>query len=295
MFRLESTNTCMFNGISQCSRDYINSTKIVCSKHSRDIFALSGRTHKIYSDRWHNKKVLNVSANSSCDREFNLLPFPIKITAAANGNQNYTHNGNTLCVDRENMVTCVSSFIEEKNLTNRGYSPMQTQQIIHTIITYISDSSFHSNIYPYENVALYNYNNFLTNNKNRLTTHWTDQTLIGVIGNNNNYVLFPLIKFPIFYQAMLVNIEISSHFYNNPNGLKTITPNCIFNCDLKMFRTFNQNDELRIFKDIPNTSYATPLVSCGTITHPNAFKYDDFERPDPISGVFSSNTRPPAC
>lgn len=299
MFKLKVTNACMFNGISQCSRDYHNFTNIVCVKHANDIFQLKNVKLKLYGSKEETKEIMTLTADMTCQNEYAVLPFPITLKPInANTTTRYQDSGYELCIDNTTIINSVSSYVNSRSLTTKGYSPAQNQAIIQTIITYISEGNF-TTVSPFESpVGNQNFNNFIAQNRSRLEVYWKSTPTVTYVQAPLQFVQFSIDRLPVFYQAIFIGFEFSEHSYqrsNNPRPSNILIPNCYCSATSKMMFTFNQTRDLMIYRNIRGASYASPLIIMGVVFHTSMIPYSVFERPQVYPGVTTISGGPPMC
>ncbi|UOT91779.1 31K virion structural protein [Aratus pisonii nudivirus] len=289
---------CMFNSITACSREYYNFTNIICKNHSRDILGLIPESVKVFNGiKPETKNIITTDTANTCNQEVELLPFPITFLTA-NENGPYIHANNKLCIDTNQISNCVSTFIASKNLNSKGYNNRQIQDVIQTLIIYISDGSFNVSINNLNNNnGMMNYNMFSAQNAARLTANWLNpHTMISVVKVDRSIIEFPIAKLPLFYQAILFGFEFAEHTYNDGKPRLNLHPNCICNSNKKYIMIFNQSVDLPLYTNRPGAQYASPLVIAGTVSHDAMHPYSPFER----SQVYTSNitnavNKPPHC
>ncbi|QBB28620.1 Vp39/31 k [Homarus gammarus nudivirus] len=307
MFRTGGNNQCMFNGITTCGRDALNFTNVVCAKHAREIYEISQRKCKMIDTRMREKHMVHVTSENYSP-EYNYIPFPISIKADnGNGGSSYSYSGFKLCIDQKSLVNCISAFIGNRNLTTKGYSPQQIQQVVQSVIAYITDLSYNPSTvlidnsinFNYNNNITYNYNNFITFNRTRLMDYWKDYDYVAIVQDTGAIINWPIKKLPIFYQSMLIGFEVAEHTYAAVNGIapppRIMAPNSIINCITKMISSFNNTPDNVIYRDVAGTDVASPIVLCGRISHESQVAYNFFEKPEIYAGRFAGVARPGAC
>ena len=301
MFKVVAENPCMFSGTTSCSKEFLNMTHIVCKKHAKDIFNLSSTKHNLFTGKTEIKNVINSTFDSGCSDEIPLLPFPFDLTQRGGANRQnvnpFFFRGSELCINTDDIRNSISGYISTRNLPAKGYSQVNIQNVTHSLITYISGGSYQASISIFDTGVSQNYQQFVAQNEVRLNSYWgdDDNILIGVALRNNNIQPYPIRRLPIFYKAMLVNFEVSEHTYINGNPRRLIVSNCIFNCSTKMLHTFPQGEDNVIYKDLPGTTFATPLVLVGSAHHTNQIPYRPFEKPEVFPSYYAQVSRPTPC
>ena len=301
MYLNDVTNACMFNGINSCSKEFLNATRICCAKHASDIFNLKASVQKLYSSKYELKNIMTTTNENYSSEPIPLIPFPINFKTHAHAGDPYTHNGKKLCIDEGVINSSIQTFIGSKDLTIRGYNSIQQQKIARTLICYISDAGYYNltNTTDLDTTIAYTYNNFITQNKIRMEKFWSEPESMVEIISESNLISWPVSKLPMFYQGMLMGFELAEHSYalpNNQQGPKlNLIPNCICNADIKIIMTFNHTTDLQIYRNVNDSTYASPLVLTGTIKHGRYSGYSPFQRPMFVHNTTVNLNRVPLC
>lgn len=288
----------MFTGIAGCSRDYLNFSRIVCTKHANDVFNLAPSVKTVHSYRKYTTHTVTWTSPEATQDSVPLLPFPFKFDAAASSGGSTVHGSYSICIDKS-IVQAVASFISSKNLTSLGYSSQQRDQIIGVIVSYIQEQPNMAPMNPDANAALnFQFQLFAGYQKLRLENHWSKpQVNLKIVNDDDDLISFPISKLPIFYQAMLVNFEVAEHKYTSttrPNV--TILPNILCSAKAKNIITLNQSPDLEICRNVNGATYSSPLVLCGYVNHTNLMTYEPFQRPSIDNVPFlTSHTHFPMC
>lgn len=271
----------MFNGVSPCDRQFLNSSRVVCRRHGRDVFSLANLTRNIYSYKEQTRHIAVLATQNNSREPVPFVPFPFKFVPSGNNASPHTYNGHAICLDTDSLVNCVSSFITSKNLVNLGYSARQIQYITEILVSYIQDQGYVSACNSDTQGAL-NFQMFKAHQSLRLQNFWAKpRVLIHVVTHNQTVIKFPIDKLPTFYQAILMNFEVSEHNYDvtSRRHNSTLIPNCIANTKIKMIATFHQSSDLEICRYVPGADFVTPLVLSGKVTHNAFLPYEQFMRP----------------
>lgn len=295
------TNNCMFNGIVACSRDYLNFSRVVCSKHAREVFNITGMVRRTQSYRNSVRDIVALASTEATRDPVQILPFPFHFIAksASSSNSQHTYNGKQICLDTNSLVNSVTHFINIKNLLNKGYNARQIHTMTEIIIAYIQDQAVFSQHTTNPQGAM-NYQMFKVAQEEQLRNYWEKPMVtLKIVNYDNTMITFPLYKLPLFYQAMLIHFEVSEHNYTQINKNRAYTnliSNVICNAATKYVETFNQTTDVEICRYVPGAvDFVSPLIFPGSATHTPNLNYEPFQRPIVERFGFNIHTGIPTC
>ncbi|UHB41741.1 hypothetical protein MrNuV_ORF018 [Macrobrachium rosenbergii nudivirus] len=298
MYKHKATNNCMFQGINACDRSFLNFTNLVCTRHAHDIFDLFPFEQRTFTNQLDKFNVVFSTNTTACNKFFDIAPLPFRPHPNA---QNAQNPQNRLCIDYTNIQSIISKFILEKNLASKGYNVHQIQTVIQTLMVYISSNTYTQQQGIGENYinlsqAAQNYSMFQMENSNRLKAYWCQphETNVAYINTDLTVNSIAITAFPLFYQALFANFEVSEHvMLGKPS--KLLTPNCIFDLYNSTVHTFNEDEDFRIFKHTKDTTYSTPLILTGFVRQSDRALFKPFKRLEVLPGVYGPIRHPMGC
>lgn len=301
-------NSCMFSGIKACSRDYFGFTGIVCNKHASDIFEIKTITNHLCGRKNFTSTSVSITADYPICDILPILPFPIKLKVDAVTTGPFTNNGRRLCIDKDGIYNTISNFLVSKDMNRKGYGSEDVRRISQILVTYISSGNFQAQeniqgLTYYGDASTPKYAMFSSYNTSALEAYWakrrTDETLVGIVDDNGYIINFPVVKMPLFYQAMFVNFEFSHHTYSNTANANTtghyLIPNVIADTKTSSVHTFNVTQDNEIYRCTDNSTYSTPLIFHGIVRHLTNSHFEPFQKPEVLPGSFASLDRPGFC
>nr|WOZ57606.1 31K protein [Menippe mercenaria nudivirus] len=278
---MNNSSNCMFTGIAGCSREHLNFTRIVCSKHARDIFNISTRKRVLYCYEQEHQTITALAQDETSKNSTIIAPFPFTFESGTNANTDFTYISRSICLNVPKMLSSISAFVNSKQLHKKGYSPAQVQEIAQMLASYIQNQPITS-ISSQNPGLLINFQNFKAYQELPLKSYWgtgTESPLVNIALEDSSVINWPVAKLPLFYQALFVHFEFAEHVTQNGPSLHLI-PNVRINESEAAICTFNQSPYFKIYRDPSvHADYISPLILTGTVDHKTRIPYEVFNRP----------------
>ncbi len=297
-------NVCMFTGIKQCSRDPLNFTNVLCNRHAADVFSLKLKTCKLYGRQNETNRHLALSTSYPVGEDYPIIPLPIKLVDAANvQNGPFVHNNKKLCINTDVMHNVITTFLNKKDLINKGYSIEDIRKISNILNYFFGSGGVAPQNIMYgssgiDSYAPQRYLSFQSTNLGPLGSYWngknTEKTSLGIVDEQGNIIPFPVYKLPLFIQALLVGFEHSAHIYTN-NANLFLVPNVIADLGKSCIHLFNESADNIVYRDTEDADYTTPLVILGEVSHLTNSPYRPFQKQAVLPGAYLAISNPQYC
>lgn len=285
-----SRRDCMFYTIGGCGNQYQNNSGILCDKHMDEVFSMQTVNDVLISKEGRNNLSKQVLTKDPGDNG-PVLPFPYGLDTSPSPNKHdeFTFGSVKLCLNQDILAQNVGAFVHAKNLQDR-YKPETINAIIDIIILWLSNGTKAN---TRSTNAMSFFFTWANTNKKLLSAYWRNSSKLYIV-NGDTVHAFGITKLPVFYQAMLANIELS--YYTMPNKLPiNIVPNIIADATLKKIYVFNTNSENKMYLQTDNASFATPLVIAGECNMPSGVQHKLFSRVAVGSGDYEFLNAPTLC
>lgn len=292
----------MFAGALRCgSSTFKNKSRIMCDLHFSQIMNMSTVADTLIPLSSNGLVTVHKTVLSQpLGPGRHIMPFPFRLVdgplVAPTHDptnrfhpDNYTSHGRKLCL-RNEISQDLSDFLYSGNLRTH-YTDQQIGTIRDILIYWISGGAIVNCVNQW-NANLYT--QFYSSCRTGLSLYWKGYNTM--IGAYNNVVVgqlfrFEVAKLPIFYQAMLQNVEISNYTYLNAPTVNTV-PNAFLDTITKSFRLVNDQDRATYIQT-GNATWATPLIMMGGKEQGSNTSYKLFSRPPP-SDIDSNFVSAPA-
>ncbi|QLI62375.1 KN57_gp022 [Dikerogammarus haemobaphes nudivirus] len=295
---------CMFQGVARCSNTFKNHTRVICDLHYSHVLNLATVNDTLIGlgtngERPHTKTVITQNLNAN----FEVLPFPFKLVSDKSSSKidrlvderfqpdDYTSEGHRLCID-DNISRMVNQYLYSGKLKMLNYTTEQIDTIRDILIYWISGGTIvnHTN-----NRSANLFTSFYTHCRYGLIQYWKEYYVFINTTHRSGSGLqkFAMSKMPIFYQCILMNVEVSNNIYKNGTATNAI-PNLLFDVNCQSIRLVN-NGEREVFLHTERSTFATPLILIGSMTLKSNLPYILFTRTPPTDEDNNFVSAPTRC